>query len=148
MDSTETVRIDQSKANFLQFDKKNVSINPEDLEIGAFAVVMGYVDTNEVLEARRVLMTKEDIVPATETRVVHVGFLKDLTKKDFGVQPLSGSEIRILLGKKSTILKKDGKAVKLTAIPEQTKIVVTALKSDGDTPTETLLSIHVLDEIE
>lgn len=55
--------------------KKN-KIEFEDLEIGNYVIAMGYLGGNEVLQAKRVVVTKE---PKTPTRQVVVGRATDIS---------------------------------------------------------------------
>lgn len=63
-----------SEATILNIKKNKIEF--EDLEIGNYVIAMGYLGENEVLQAKRVVVTKE---PETPTRQVVVGRVTDIS---------------------------------------------------------------------
>lgn len=62
------------EATILNIKKSKIEF--EDLEIGNYVIAMGYLGENEVLQAKRVVVTKE---PKTSTRQVVVGRVTDIS---------------------------------------------------------------------
>lgn len=62
------------EATILNIKKSKIEF--EDLEIGNYVIAMGYLGENEILQAKRVVVTKE---PKTSTRQVVVGRVTDIS---------------------------------------------------------------------
>lgn len=96
-----------------------------DVAIGDFIIAMGYVDDNDVLAAKRILISNTSNEPKINSVLYKVA---SVGKKSFEALPLSGGDAVTITPDKNTVIRSfsEGKtkSIKLTDIQENDTIIV------------------------
>lgn len=83
------VSVDEEKTEFVNIGKTKKTIKYSELAIGDFIIAMGYRDTNEVLNARRVLLT--DAYEPINRKVIY-GEILEIAKKEITLKQPDGNQ--------------------------------------------------------
>lgn len=128
--------------------KNRSEINFEDLEIGDYVIAIGYLDENEVLQAKRVVVTKELETP---TRQVAVGRVTDISADEKIItvkNEKKGMIYTVEATTKTTITKKpdEGEAEKINfnKIEENDWLVAIGTPTENEEKIITAKLIHVI----
>jgi len=124
--SVETLRGEQTvkvsaKSTVLMFPKMQV-VQLSDLEIGGFAIVMGYINGDDVLEARRILVVQTQLFPTKKK--VSVGRVIDLSPTTLTLKLRTSEEEDIPVSKKTLYMDSQGESLKRTEIEDNAEVVV------------------------
>jgi hypothetical protein len=152
-DSTIQIKTSDSQIEQVSVSDKNIAVVKTtgttnkavkliDIGIGDFIVAMGYVNSNSVLKAQRILITD----PITEPKIdLTLGKVTDTSTKNITVTGLKDGEVLTVAPSKNTTISsfsiEKTTTIKLGAISEgDTVIYVT----DGSTTTPTVRAIFVI----
>lgn len=136
-----------AESTFVRLPKR-AEVTAEDLEIGSYTIVMGYLDGNQVLSARRVVVQSEP--PVTTKRQSHFA-----TSLEYDS---AGESITANLSSRETITLEVEEDTELsTAIDSQIKeaeiddlrkaqraIIIVKTEKEDEEETTTILRIHIL----
>jgi len=122
----------KSDTVFVKIGKDTKTVKFSELAIGDWVIAMGFVNSNNVLEARRVLIT--DPIKPTIRRALQVR-VEAATKNKLTVKNISGDTITLTASSNASITTtKNGKIIKikLTDIDEGSSLIVVGTL-DGST---------------
>lgn len=130
--SIETLRGEQhvkvsSKSTVLLFPKMQI-LQLSDIEIGGFAIVMGYINGDDVLEARRILVVQTPLFPPKKK--VIIGRVIDLSSTMLSIKLRNNEEEKISVSKKTVYLDSQGETLKRTEIDDNDEVI--AIRLNGD----------------
>ncbi len=130
--SIETLRGEQnvkvsSKSTVLLFPKMQ-SLQLSDIEIGGFAIVMGYINGDDVLEAKRILVAQTPLFPMKKK--VTVGRVIDLSATVLSLKLRNNEEEKIPVTKKTQYVDSQGESLKRTEIEDNAEVIVVRLNAD------------------
>jgi len=133
------------ETNILGVDRKEISL--EDIEAGQFAIAMGYLDENETLEAKRIILTEK---PTPPNREAAVGRVTDISQEEkvFTIKNEKKNLVYMIEAtSKTTITKKiDGEIekVKFEDIEENDYLVAIGTPGENSEKIITAKLIHVI----
>ena len=130
--SIETLRGEQnvrvsSKSTVLLFPKMQ-NLQLSDIEIGGFAIVMGYINGDDVLEAKRILVVQTPLFPMKKKVVI--GHVIDLSTTVLSLKLRNNEEEKIPISKKTIYVDSQGETLKRTEIEDNAEVV--AIRLNGD----------------
>lgn len=130
--SIETLRGEQNvkvsaKSTVLLFPKMQ-SLQLSDIEIGGFAIVMGYINSDDVLEAKRILVVQTPLFPVKKK--VMIGRVIDLSTTVLSLKLRNNEEEKISVSKKTIYLDSQGETLKRTEIEDNVEVI--AIRLNGD----------------
>lgn len=130
--SIETLRGEQnvkvsSKSTVLLFPKMQ-PLQLSDVEIGGFAIVMGYMNSDDVLDAKRILVVQTPLFPPKKK--VFVGRVIDLSATTLSLKLRNNDEEKIAVSKKTKYLNSQGELIKRTDIDDNAEVVAIRLNAD------------------
>lgn len=130
--SIETLRGEQnvkvsSKSTVLLFPKMQ-PLQLSDVEIGGFAIVMGYMNSDDVLDAKRILVVQTPLFPPKKK--VSVGRVIDLSATTLSLKLRNNDEEKIAVSKKTKYLNSQGESIKRTDIDDNAEVVAIRLNAD------------------
>lgn len=94
------VIVNQDETSFVKINSSSQTVSFEDVAIGDFLVNMGYVNTNDVLDAKRILITAQ---PDNNERVSELGEVTKANSSDLSLKILGGSTLLITPAKNASI---------------------------------------------
>lgn len=115
------------KSTVLLFPKMQV-LQLSDIEIGGFAIVMGYINGDDVLEARRILVVQTPLFPPKKKVVI--GRVIDLSSTVLSIRLRNNEEEKIPVTRKTIYLDSQGETLKRTEIDDNAEVV--AIRLNGD----------------
>jgi hypothetical protein len=117
--------------------------------IGDFVIAMGTVDENDVLEARRILVT-DTLEPTSRTIKLGKITLVDETDDSITIEG-EGSEAVVVIDRNTdiiTTLNGEDEVVDLAQLERGNTVVVVTTLDDEETVTRTIYLIPVTDEVQ
>ncbi|KKR30238.1 MAG: hypothetical protein UT61_C0010G0011 [Candidatus Woesebacteria bacterium GW2011_GWA1_39_8] len=126
------VALDSQNTSFVKVDKTSKIIKFDDVGIGDFIIAMGFVTNNEILDAKRIIVTTQEKEPE---RVAFLGEVVEATNNGMTLaKKVSGEEIIVTLLNTASITKEsDGEQVKARyAEIDSGDILLVAGVKDGD----------------
>jgi hypothetical protein len=81
------ISIDPESASFAKIDKKTTSADYDDIGIGDYVIAMGFANGNDVLEAKRVVITSQP--EPSNIQVIH-GTIETIEKKEVTIITKTG----------------------------------------------------------
>lgn len=140
-----------AESDFVRLPKRT-KITAEDLKIGSFTIVMGYLDGNQVLNARRVVIQEE--APETPSRQAHfvISFEYDKDDDSITANLTSGETQEFELNKNTEITIGENSEIEEAEIDDlenaQRAIIIIKIEDEEEEITTTLLRIHILPLLE
>ena len=130
--SIETLRGEQNvkvslKSTVLLFPKMQ-SLQLSDIEIGGFAIVMGYINSDDVLEAKRILVVQTPLFPMKKK--VTIGRVIDLSTTMLSLKLRNNEEEKIPVTKKTVYVDSQGESLKRTEVEDNAEVIVIRPNAD------------------
>jgi len=110
-----------------------------DVEIDGFVIAMGYVDGDDVLDARRVLVSPAPLFPIKKG--VILGTVQSIKPTQLLVRTLAQEDKTISLSSKTVYQDNTGTAIKRTDVKEDTKILVITPNEDDASASASLVRV-------
>ena len=103
--------------------KNNKPIKLTDLEVDNWVIVMGYIDDDDSLIVRRIVVSSESLRP--HSYFVQLGTIQDLTKTKLSFTPRSGEAVvEMAMDKTSAYQDYQGKKLAVTDLTENLQVLV------------------------
>ena len=135
----ETVRYNPQKTTVLSLPKLQ-TIKLEEVELNSFVIVMGYIQGEEAMEARRILVSAVPLFPLP--REIILGTVSTIGTTSIDLRLRDDKFRSILLSKKTIYKNVEAKSLKRTDVEEGQEVMVIVPKSELEetaTPTATLV---------
>jgi hypothetical protein len=116
----QTVKIMPGSTVIVTFPR-SLAAKLEDVELNGFVVIMGFMNDEDVLEARRILVSTTNLFPK-EKRVV-IGKIVELATTSFVVTTRDNREEKIVLGRSTAYEDVQGEAIKRTSLEVDTEVL-------------------------
>ncbi|HKY73839.1 MAG TPA: hypothetical protein VJ246_00835 [Patescibacteria group bacterium] len=138
LNGEQTIRLLPDMTMILSFPRLQ-AMQLQEMEIGGFVVVMGYLNQDDVLEARRILVAATPLFPPTKK--VIVGTVSEITSTKIRVITRTQQEQLLSLSKKTTYEDLEGEAVKRTDIKVQNNVLIILRNVDESSDSASLIRI-------
>lgn len=111
----------------------------QDIEIGGYAIVMGYINSDDVVEARRILVSPTMLFPPKK-RVV-IGTVQNISSSLLSIMTRMQKEEKISLSKKTVYEDKQGESLKRTEIQEDDEVLVIFKDANSASASATVVTV-------
>lgn len=140
-----------AQTSFLLLPKR-AQISAEDLEIGSHTIAIGFLNGNQVLDTRRIIINEEP--PETPKRQVHFVTIEDYdSRKDLLVVRLPSQESQIVELTEDTEISQGSNGDIFETSSERLEsglnsVIIVEIEVENDSETRNLLKIHLLPQSE
>ncbi|MBI5150987.1 MAG: hypothetical protein HZA34_00245 [Candidatus Pacebacteria bacterium] len=111
----------------------------QDIEIGGYAIVMGYVNSDDVIEARRILVSSTILFPPKKKIVL--GTVQNISSSTLTLLTRMQKEEKISLSKKTVYEDKQGESLKRTEVREDDEVLVIFRNADDASASATVVTV-------
>lgn len=125
-----TTIVDMAKQTPLQF---------QEIELGSWAIVMGVMTDDDVLEARRVLISAAPLLPKPKT--IFFGSVNKINSSSVTINRIGLEPISMKLNRSTKISDKDGNKVAVSKIKPEMRVVLTISPDQVASGAATLLRL-------
>lgn len=111
----------------------------QDIEIGGYAIVMGYINSDDVVEARRILVSPTMLFPPKKK--VIIGTVQNISTSLLTIVTRTQKEEKISLSKKTVYEDKQGESLKRTEIQADDEVLIIFKNADDASASATVVTV-------